>query len=59
MKVIESYVVWSNRYQDYVMVYMCQAVDSQEVSYFAQHNGELWKPSEVELKQSLNNSSHQ
>jgi hypothetical protein len=30
MKVIETYVAWSNRYQDYVMVYMCQSVDSQE-----------------------------
>lgn len=54
MKVIESYVVWSSRYQDYVMVYMCQAPNSQEVAYYAQHKEELWKPSELELKQLLN-----
>ena len=53
MKVIETYVAWSNRYQDYVMVYMCQAVNSQEIEYFAQHEGELWKPSELELKELL------
>lgn len=54
MKVIETYVAWSNRYQDYVMVYMCQALNSQEVAYYAQHEGQLWKPSELELKQLLN-----
>lgn len=59
MKVIETYVAWSNRYQDYVTVYMCQSVNSQEIEYFAQHKGELWKPSEFELKQLLNNNRHQ
>jgi hypothetical protein len=54
MKVIETWVTWSGKYQDYVMVYMCQSVNSQEIAYFAQHEGELWKPSELELKQLLN-----
>jgi hypothetical protein len=53
MKVIETYVAWSNRYQDYVTVYMCQSVNSQEIEYFAQHEGQFWKPLELELKELL------
>ncbi len=59
MKVIESYVVWSDRYQWYIMVYMCQAVNSQEIAYFAQHEGELWRLSELEVKELLNSNRHQ
>lgn len=54
MKVIETYVAWSNRYRDYVMVYMCQAVNSQEIAYYEQHKEELWKLSELEVEKLLN-----
>lgn len=54
MKVIESYVVWNDAYQELMMVYMCQSIDGQEIAYYAQHEGQLWKLSDFHVKQLLN-----
>ncbi len=59
MKVIESYVIWNDAYQEFMMVYMCQSIDGQEIAYYAQHEGQLWKLSDVHVKQLLNNNRHQ
>jgi hypothetical protein len=53
MKVIETRIVWSTRYEGLVKVYGCQPEDSLLIEYYAEFEGELWKPSEFELKELL------
>ncbi len=53
MKVIESYVVWNDAHQELMMMYMCQSINGQEIAYYAQHEGQLWKLSDVHVKQLL------
>jgi hypothetical protein len=55
MKIIETKIIYSRRYQDYVKLHICLSEGNPVLHYFIEFQSALSKLSSLELRQLLDN----